>query len=237
METFDCIESRKSVRKYDKKDVPNEMIAEIITAGTYAPSAGNTQEWEFIIVKDSEKKKKLSEASLDQNQVREAPAIIAVLANLEKIEMKYKERGKEVYSLQDTAACIQNMLLATHDLGLGACWVGAFDEEDVSSILGLPGKTRPVAMLTIGFPLSYQPAEKSYRIPFERLAWQENYGQELKWFMDYSRRSRFEWKPLDQQIEELTKRLEKLREERKGLEKKESSLWSRIKAIFKKPKE
>ncbi len=234
METFDCIESRRSVRKYDKKDVPDEMIAEILTGGTYAPSAGNMQEWEFIVVKDKEKKRKLSEASLRQSQLIEAPVVIVVLANLEKIGEKYKERGKQVYALQDTAACVQNMLLVAHDLDLGACWIGAFDEDEVGNIVEIPDKFRVTGMVTVGFPIPYEQQQKVNRIPFERLTWQDRYGQEVKWLMDYSRKSRFEWKPLDQQIEELSRRLQKLREERKDLKKKESSLTSRVKNLFKK---
>jgi len=236
METFDCIESRRSVRKYDKKDVPDEMIAEILTAGTYAPSAGNSQEWEFIIVKDEETKKKLSEASLHQSHVRDAPAIIVILANLEKIGEKYKERGKQVYALQDTAACVQNMLLAANDLGLGACWIGAFDEDEIEDVMEIPEKFRVVAMITLGFSLPYEIKKELNRISFERLTWKNRYGQEAKCFMDYSRKSRFEWKSLDQQIGELSRRLQKLREERKDLKKKESSLTAKLKDIFRKNK-
>ena len=234
METFDCIESRRSVRNYDKKNVPNEMIAEIITAGTYAPSAGNIQEWEFIIVRDQETKRKLSEASLKQSHVKNASAVIVILANLEKIKEKYKERGKQVYALQDTAACVQNMLLVAHDLGLGACWIGAFDEDEVGNVVEIPDKFRVTAMITVGFPLPYEQQQKIDRIPFERLTWENRYGQEIKWFMDYGRKSRFEWKSLDQQIEELSRRLQKLMEERKDLKNKESSLTSKLRNIFRK---
>ena len=236
MDVFDCIETRRSVRKYDKKDVPNELIAQILTSGTYAPSAGNTQEWEFIVVRDREIKKRLSDAALKQSQVEEAPVVIVILANLEKIGMRYKERGKQLYAIQDTAACIQNMLLVAHDLGLGACWIGAFDENEASDVIELPKKVRAVGMITVGFPVPYQPPQKVERILFERLTWQEKYGQEPKWLMDYSRKSRFEWKPLDQQIEELSRRLERLREERKELEKKEFSISSKLKNLFKKSK-
>ncbi len=236
MDVFDCIESRRSVRRYEKKDVPNELLAQIITAGTFAPSAGNTQEWEFIIVRDREKKRRLSKAALMQSQVEEAPAVIVVLANLEKIEVRYKERGKQVYALQDTAACIQNMLLVAHDLDLGACWVGAFDEDEVADVIEISSKFRPVGMVTIGFPIPYEPQEKVERISFERLTWQEKYGQPIDWFYPYSRETRFSFKPLDQQIVELTERLKELREEKKQLKEKESSLGSRLKNLFSKAK-
>jgi len=237
MDVFDCIESRRSVRSYDKKDVPKELIAQILVAGTYAPSAGNSQEWEFVIVKERETKEKLFQAALRQDHVKEAPAIIVVGANLKKVGLKYRERGKEVYSLQDTAACVQNMLLIAHDLGLGACWIGAFDEDKVSGAVQFPEHIRPVAMITIGFPLSYKELPKSERASFERVSWQEKYGQELEWFMDYSKLTRYHWQPLDQQIEELSRRLKKLKEEREELKKKESGLGHRLKSIFKKSKE
>lgn len=234
MELFECIEARYSVRSYERKDVPNEILAEIITAGTMAPSAGNTQEWEFIIIRERETKLKLSEASLNQEHVKEAPVIITVLANEEKISVRYKERGKQVYSLQDTAACIQNMLLAAHDLGLGACWVGAFDEREVKSILEIPEKCRPVALLTIGFPIPYKKIEKQSRIPFDRVTWEEKYGKKLPWFFDYTAKGRFSWKPLEQQVSELSKKVNELREARKSLEKKEKSFPEKVKKLFRK---
>jgi SagB-type dehydrogenase family enzyme len=234
METFDCIESRRSVRKYETKDVPNEMIAEILTAGTYAPSAGNTQEWEFIVVRDREIKEELSNAALGQVQLKEAPVVIVILANLEKISMKYRERGKELYALQDTAACIQNMLLVANDIGLGACWIGAFEEDKVASIVETPKEFRVVSMITLGFPIPYKTPKRTERIPFERLTWGEKYGREIKWFMDYGRQSRFSWKPLDQQIEELSKNRKRLQEEREELEKKESNVISKSTSQLKK---
>ncbi|MEM5793053.1 MAG: nitroreductase family protein [Candidatus Aenigmatarchaeota archaeon] len=237
MDVFDCIETRRSVRKFERKDVPNELIAQILMAGTYAPSAGNTQEWEFIIVRDRETKRNLSKAALNQKQVEDAPVLIVVLANLEKISMKYKERGKNLYSIQDTAACIQNMLLVAHDLGLGACWVGAFDEDEVSDVLRIPQKLRPVAIITLGFPVPYEPMDiKPERISFERLTWQEVYGKPIDWFKDLGRQGRFYWKPLDQQIEELSRRIKILREEKKELEKKEAKITDKIKNVFRRKK-
>ncbi len=237
MDVFDCIESRVSVRNYDKKDVPNELLAQVLVAGTYAPSAGNTQEWEFIIVRDREKKIKLSKAALRQEHVEEAPVVIVVVANLKKIGLKYRERGKEVYSLQDTAACIQNMLLMAHDLGLGACWIGAFEEDKVGSIVQLPEDVRPVAMITLGFPLSYKEAHETNRVSFERLTWEEKYGKEISWFMDYSRKGRYHWKPLDQQIDELSRRLKELKKERESVEKEKFNFGDKVKNFFKKTKE
>jgi len=211
MELFECIDKRASIREYDRKDVPNELLAQILTAGTHAPSAGNTQEWEFIIVRELKTKKQLSQIALNQSQVEKAPVIIAVLVNLDKISLKYKQRGKELYSIQDTSACIQNILLASTALGLGTCWIGSFDEERAKSILAIPDKFRIVAMITVGFPVPYGKSYKPERIPFENLTWEEKHGKELSWIMPYNRKSRFHWKPLDKQIEEMSERVKELK--------------------------
>jgi len=221
MDIFECIEKRRSTRTYDRKDVPNELIVQIITAGTYAPSVGNIQPWEFIIVRDRKIKKELSVAALRQKHVENAPTLIVVLANKEKSGMRYKDRGRNLYCIQDTAACIENMLLACTALGLGACWTGAFEEDKVKTILKTPENLRPVAILTIGFPVPYEKQFKPSRISFEEITWEDQYGKEPKWIMKLGTKSRFEWKPLDQQIEKLKERTETLKTEKKELEKKE----------------
>jgi len=152
METLKCIKTRRSVRNFKEKPVPEETLKRIIEAGTYAPSAGNTQDWVFVVVRDSETKRLLSSAALNQWFIAKAPVVIVVCSDLEKISRRYGERGKSLYSIQDTAAAIQNMLLAAWDLGLGTCWVGAFDEERIKEILGLPAGVRPVAIIPAGYP-------------------------------------------------------------------------------------
>ncbi|MBL7169745.1 MAG: nitroreductase family protein [Candidatus Aenigmarchaeota archaeon] len=236
MDVFDCIESRRSVRSYERKDVPNELLSQVLTAGTLAPSAGNSQEWEFLIIRDTERKRKLSEAALHQAHVRDAPVVIVVLANEEKIGYRFKERGKQVYAIQDTAACIQNMLLVAHDLGLGACWVGAFDEDEVRDVTLAPNHCRPVGLITLGFPMLPLPKTDRITTFFDRITWEEEYGQQIKWSHSYQKESRHSWKPLNQQIEELTIRLQELRKEKKKLEKKESGLGFKLKKAFSKKK-
>ncbi len=209
METFDCIKSRRSVRKYDKKDVPNEIIGQIIFAGTQAPSAGNIQPWVFIVIKDEKIKKELSIAALRQDHVFKAPVVIAVAADLEKTGDKYGERGKILYSIQDTAVAIENMLLAAHDLGIGSCWVGAFEEEKVKEILNMSDRLRPVALITIGYPLSYDTTKKPKRLPFENITYVDNYGQRLfEWMESSSGEWRLKMKPLEHHIKKLQEKLD-----------------------------
>ena len=210
METFECIKSRRSVRKYDKKDVPHEIIGQIIFAGTQAPSAGNIQPWVFIVVKDDDTKKELSTAALRQDHVYKAPVVIAVAADLEKSGDKYGERGKKFYSIQDTAAAIENMLLTAHDLGLGTCWVSAFEEEKVKDILSMPDRLRPVALITLGYPLSYDKERKPKRLTFENITYLEKYGQIYPDWMEHPAEEwKFKIEPLESHVKRLKEKLAK----------------------------
>lgn len=191
MDVFDAIESRVNVKVYDKRDVPEELITQILVAGTYAPSAGDIQPWEFIVIKDKKLKSELSIASLRQKHVEDAPVVIVVCANLDKVYLKFKDRGKDLYAIQDTGAAIENMLLAVHALGLGGSWVHAFEEEAVKRLLKIPDHIRPVGILAIGFPLPYEKYYKTDVIPFENISWYEQYGKDLPWVFKNTWKNRF----------------------------------------------
>ncbi len=97
----------------------------------------------------------MAQAGLRQNFVSfiaRAPLVVVACADL-RIAARYKERGTDLYCIQDTAASIQNLLLAAQDLGLGTCWVGAFKEEEVKKILQMPDYLRPVVLVPVGYPL------------------------------------------------------------------------------------
>ena len=206
MDVFECIVTRRSVRSYEKKDVPNELIGQMLEAAVRAPSSGNLQPWEFIIVKDIEIKKELYSAALEQRYVREAPVVIVVCADLEKAE-RYEERGKSLYCIQSTAAAIENMLLTAHSLGLGTCWVGSFEDDQVRSILNIPQKLKPVAIITVGFPKETVEPTKTTRIPFENVTWINKYGESFPWMHQYGDDWRYKLEPLEKHIERIKKRL------------------------------
>jgi len=103
-------------------------------------------------VKNSEVKRRLAEAALNQKFVEEAPIVIVVCADESRSFKGYGLRGKSLYCIQDTAAAIQNIHLAACSLGLATCWVGAFKEEDVRKILDIPDRVRPVALVPVGYP-------------------------------------------------------------------------------------
>ncbi|RJS80176.1 nitroreductase family protein [Candidatus Bathyarchaeota archaeon] len=152
MDVLEAIKNRRSIRAFKNEDISSETVEKLIDAARWAPSAGNIQPWEFIIVKNSEVKRRLAEAALNQKFVEKAPVVIVVCADENRSFKGYGLRGKSLYCIQDTAAAIQNIHLAACSLGLATCWVGAFKEEDVRKILDVPDGVRPVALVPVGYP-------------------------------------------------------------------------------------
>jgi len=152
MDLIQAINTRRSIRRYKDKPLEKGLIEQILHAAQMAPSAGNLQARDFVVVTEKKIKERLAEAALDQSFIAEAPAAIVVCANLERSGRIYRARGEELYSIQDASASTMNMLLAAHSLGMGTCWVGAFYEEAVSKILGLPSSIRPIAIIPVGYP-------------------------------------------------------------------------------------
>ena len=167
MDLWKAIESRNSVRSYDPTvDVPPEAVDRLLAAAIRAPSAGNRQPWHFYVVRDLALRRGLAAAAYDQAFISQAPVVIVVCADAEQSAERYRRRGRELYCLQDTAAATEHILLGAVALGLGSCWVGAFDEDWASRVLGLPQHHRPVAILPIGKP-AHEPAMRAGRQPLD----------------------------------------------------------------------
>jgi len=155
--------NRKCVRNFKSDDVPVGKIMTLLDAARSAPSGGNCQPWHFYVIKDAEYKKSVYESTGSRQKfILDAPVIIVVCADLERTSSRYGDRGRELYSIQDTAAAIQNLLLCAVDEGLAACWCGAFDEEGVSAMLNLSDDVRPIAVIPIGYAVN-EPAKTSRR--------------------------------------------------------------------------
>jgi len=152
MELLEAIKERRSVRAFKQQDVPEETVEKLIDAARHAPSAGNIQPWEFVVVRNLEVKRKLARAALNQAFVEEAPVVIVVCANERRSSMGYGSRGKTLYCIQDTAAATQNILLTAYSLGLGTCWIGAFNEDEAKRAVNAPEGIRPVAIIPVGYP-------------------------------------------------------------------------------------
>jgi len=151
VELLEAIRTRRSIRKYDtNKEVAKETIEKILELALNAPSAGNRQPWRLHVVRNPSLKKALREAAFGQTYIEEAPWVICVVAVPEESGSRYGDRGRNLYCIQDTAALITYIMLIAREFGLDTCWIGAFDEEKVNRILGLPAGQRCVAMLPIG---------------------------------------------------------------------------------------
>lgn len=147
------------------REVPEDLVNQILAAAVQAPSAGNLQSWEFVVVRDRARKEGLVRAALDQEFLAQASVNIAVCANRARSAERYGVRGADLYCIQDCAAATQNIMLAATALGLGTCWVGAFDEDKVSEVLMLPPNIRPLALIPIGYP--GEDPEMPQRLPLE----------------------------------------------------------------------
>jgi nitroreductase len=141
--------SRSSVRDYTPEPILSEEITYILTCASTAPSAGNLEAWDVVIVTDEEVRLELSKAAFEQEHIRQAAAVLVVCANYIRSMSRYGERGI-LYAVQDATIAGTYMMLAAHAKNIHSCWTGAFDEEEVRSILDLPQHLRPLVLLAIG---------------------------------------------------------------------------------------
>jgi len=151
MNLLNIIKNRRSIREFQKKEIPEEIVDKLIEALIWAPSAGNLQSRKFYFVFNQKIKEDLAEAALGQDFITQAPLVIVGCTN-DEITWRYGERGKNLYSICDVAMSVQNLILLAHDEGLGTCPVGAFDENRVSEILNIPENLHPILIVPIGYP-------------------------------------------------------------------------------------
>ena len=148
MDTFEAIKKRRSIRGYLDKAVEENKLLKILEAAREAPSASNRQEWRFIVVKDETTRKKLCQAAKGQKFVAEAPVVIACCAQTDNHTMTC---GQLCYPI-DIAIAIDHMTLVAVALGLGTCWIGAFDETAAKKLLGVPADVRIIELMPLGYP-------------------------------------------------------------------------------------
>ncbi|MEW5759371.1 MAG: nitroreductase family protein [Candidatus Thermoplasmatota archaeon] len=141
MDVICAIESRRSIRRYKQESIPNEKLNKLLEAARLAPSAGNRQPWELIVVTNKETLKKLPRACKDQKFVSECSVFIAGIGD-----------PQQKWYQVDLAIAFEHIALAAVELGLGSCWIGAFYEEEIKQILSVPENKAVVACMTIGIP-------------------------------------------------------------------------------------
>jgi nitroreductase len=154
MDFFKAVETRHSIRAFTPELIEEAKLKKILDAVNSAPSAGNLQAYEIILVKDFTQKKKLAEACMSQGSqgsVSSASAVLVFCSNPEKAS-KYGERGKDLYSIQDATIACTYAQLACAAQGIGSCWIGAFDEKAVGEVINAPFGMKVVAILPMGYP-------------------------------------------------------------------------------------
>jgi nitroreductase len=166
MELFEAIQKRRSIRQFKKQEITEEIVEKLVEAARLAPTAGNAQSYQLVIVRQEEQKQKLSTAAYGQKQIQSASVVFVVCADLGRAQESYAERGRSLYCIQDTAAVTENILLTACSLGLGTCWIGAFKEEEIKKVVNAPNDMRPVAMIPVGYPAE-SPSPRPRRQPDE----------------------------------------------------------------------
>jgi nitroreductase len=159
MELIEALLSRRSIRKYSDKKIEKEKIDIILKAAMYAPSAMNYQPWEFIVMDDKKLFAEMLGIITHAEMLKESTLAILVCGDLSK--EKYEE-----YNAQNCSAATQNILLAAHDLGLGAVWIAAYPNKEViqkiKKLLNLPENILPVSLISMGYPAEEKTAEERF---------------------------------------------------------------------------
>ena len=166
MDILEAIKGRRSIRKYNKLPISEEQVTQILEAGRWAPSRGNSQPWKFIVLRNAQGRTDLAEAIPTGKFLAEAPLGIAVVINPKA--SKHPE--------QEGAAAIQNMLLAAYALGLGACWISVYgtdSEEKAKQILQIPAEEWLLSLVSIGHPA--ETPEKG-RKGLDEITFSDKYG-------------------------------------------------------------
>ncbi len=148
MELLELVKSRYSVRSYQPRPVEQDKLDRILEAVRLAPSGSNRQPWKFVVVRDGEVRRRLVAACADQQFLAEAPVVVAGVGLMPDRVMRCDIPGDPV----DVTIAMEHLALAATAEGLGTCWIGAFDQDQVREVLGIPKSAKVVAVMTLGYP-------------------------------------------------------------------------------------
>ncbi len=166
MDVFEAIKKRRSIRKYKPDSIPDEKLKMIFESARLAPSAGNRQPWRFVVVRNAERKKALAKVADNQTFIADAGTIIAAVGD--------PEISKRWYD-KDVMTAVEHMVLTATALGYGTCWIGAFNEEEVKHLLGIPEEMSVIALLPLGIPDVAPPPKPRKEI--SEIFFEEEYGK------------------------------------------------------------
>lgn len=171
LSVLDVIRERGSIREYQDRAIPKDELLKIIEAATLAQSAANHQPWQFIVVTEPATKVKLVEAAHNQSFISEAATVVVCLAN----PGESGKVGSFDSFLVDLAIAAENIALVAWELGIGSCWIGAFNEEKVKQLFGVPRNIRVVSLLALGYPAEKPKAK--HRKAVQKIFHYERYEQ------------------------------------------------------------
>jgi len=149
MNVFECIKQRRSVRSYTSRKISEKALNKILEAGRWAPSAGNGQPWQFIVIRDKGILRKIAEHARYGSFTAEAQLAIAVVTD-----------PSTSWHIVDGSSAVQNMALAAWEIGIGTCWLGSMEREEVKKILGVPDKLHLLTVLPFGYPAEVEPSTR-----------------------------------------------------------------------------
>ena len=158
MSVLQVIKKRQSIRRYKEDLIPEEALLRVVEAARLAPSGKNLQPWKFIIVRDQVLKEKLASASAGQFFIAKAPVIIVGCGFPDNC---YARMGRYMKSWPvDVTIALEHLILQAQEEGLGTCWIGSFEEEEVKAILNIPRNVRVLALTPLGYPDETPPFRK-----------------------------------------------------------------------------
>jgi nitroreductase len=147
------IANRRTVRHYSERDIPEDVLLQLLGTTKSIPSAGALESWDAVIVRDQSVKEALYDAGFSQEHLLFAPVIVVICANYIRSMSRFAERGI-MYAIEEATIAATYIMLAAHAAGISSCWTGGFDPVEVREALGLPQHLRPVTLLTLGYAAS-----------------------------------------------------------------------------------
>ncbi len=211
MNTFKTIESRRSIRQYSAQKVELDDLMMLCEMGMHAPTSGDLQDTRFIIVREKEAIETIAHMCMDQLWMTSASALIVVCSQPDLQAQWYGEKGRHVFSAQNAAAAIQNILLAATDLGLGSCWVNGYDQEKMDGFFGVDD-ARVEGVITIGYA-DDKPDQKEMNTLLTSVSF-EKYGNDI---IDIDALNKDYSKKLAKKLAEVDKKTDTFREQAKKL--------------------
>ena len=177
MDVLEAIHKRRSIRSFTDQPVPEDVLCQILEAGTWAPSAGNMQAWEFVIVKDPDARRKLVDTTdagftarggiYTQEWIMQSPVVVVICYDVKRMTGRYGHKGRTLMTIMDCMLCVENMVLTATHFGLGTCCVVGFNPLMLKELLPIPKEITPLLLLPMGYPA--QNPSPPYRLPLEDL--------------------------------------------------------------------